>query len=357
VTGNDAVVDLHRLRLRPLRACGAGVIAVVIVSLIGLPSRDGDRATPALLLVLPVLFTAIVGGTVPGIVIALVAGLTLVTVFFPPLSSPVVELGEDVLALAVFLVVAFAVSGLVGLTLEAERRRLAADEARLALLQAGDEHRRELLRAVSHELRTPLGIVRATASELLDAEAAHDEATQRRLLALLMEETARLDRIVANLLAMSRIDADAWRPERHEIAVEEAVTAAVQRLADTTPAARVTVAVDPEVPPVLADPVQLDLVLGNLLENAVRHSPPGEAVSVAAHAEGGRVAIAVTDHGVGVDPTLGERAFEPFVKGPGGSTGLGLALCRTIVSSHGGTIDLRGAPGGGTVAVVTFPTV
>jgi two-component system sensor histidine kinase KdpD len=262
-----------------------------------------------------------------------------------------------VLALAVFLVVAFAVSGLVGLTLEAERRRVAADAARLASLQAGDEHRRALMRAVSHELRTPLGIVRATASELLDAESVHDEATQRRLLALLMEETARLDRIVANLLAMSRIDADAWRPERHELSVDEAVTAAVQRLADTTPTARVAVAIAPDVPPVLADPVQLDLVLGNLLENAVRHSPPGEAVTVAARPEGDQVAIAVTDRGLGVDPTLGERAFEPFVKGPGGSTGLGLALCQTIVSSHGGTIDLRGAPGGGTVAVVTFPAV
>jgi two-component system sensor histidine kinase KdpD len=349
-------MDLRRLRrLRPLPACGVGLAAVAVATLVGLPSRHGDRATPALLLVLPVLLTAIIGGTLPAIVVAVAAGVTLTTVFFPPLGSPVTDLGEDLLALVVFLVVAIGASALVGATLEAERRRKDADAARLASLQAVDENRRALLRAVSHELRTPLGIVRATASELLDAEATHDQRTQQRLLALLMEETARLDRIVANLLAISRIDADAWRPERHEIAVEEAVAAAVQRLADTTPAARVTVAIAPDVPPVLADPVQLDLVLGNLLENAVRHSPSGEAVAVTAHPDGAQVAIAVTDHGLGVEPALGERAFEPFVKGPGGSTGLGLALCKTIVSSHGGTIALRDAPGGGTVAVVSFP--
>ena len=349
-------MDVRRLRLSTIPACAVGLGAVAAATVAGLPTRHGDRAAPVLLLVLPVLLTAIVGGTAPGIFIALVSGLTLATVFFPPIGSPMVELGEDVVALVVFLVVAFAVSGLVGLTLDAERRRLAADDARLASLEAGDEHRRALLRAVSHELRTPIGIVRATASELLDADAAHDETTRRRLLALLMEETARLDRIVANLLAMSRIDADAWRPERQELAVDEAVSAAVQRLADTSPAARVTVELDPDVPPVLADPVQLDLVLANLLENAVRHSPPGEPVAVTAHRDGARVAIAVADRGRGIDPTLGERAFEPFVKGPGGSTGLGLALCKTIVGAHGGTIDLRDAPGGGAIVVVTLPS-
>jgi signal transduction histidine kinase len=118
-----------------------------------------------------------------------------------------------------------------------------------------------------------------------------------------------------------------------------------------------TVAVQPGLPDVLADPVQLDLVLTNLIENAVRHGGPGRPVHVGASFEGDQaVQVTVADQGPGIDPAVAERAFEPFVtSGDGRSTGIGLALCRTIVNGHGGTIELRGAHGGGTVVVVTLP--
>ena len=334
-----------------------GAVGVVVITLASLPTRPDGKAVPALLLVLPVLLTAVTGGVWPAVAIAALCGLVLAVVFLPPIGSPSVALGEDLLALVVFLAVALAVSALVGAVLEAERRRIAADEARLAAIEAADEQRRALFRSVAHELRTPLGIVHATGTELLDAEVAHSPEVQAHLLRLLVDETSRLARIVENLLAMSRIDAAAWRMEREPVDVGRAVGAVAARVSRQTGSPTLTLAVEPDLPEVLADPVQLDLVLTNLIENAVRHGGPGRPIHVGAAQEaGGSVRVTVADQGPGIDPVVLERAFEPFVtSGDGRSTGIGLALCRTIVSGHGGTIELRGAHGGGTVVVVTLP--
>jgi len=355
--GQDASVRLPQLRRRGLTGGLIGAAGVAVVTLACLPTRPDGKAAPALLLVLPVLLTAIIGGIWPAVVIAAVSGLILAVVFLPPIGSPSVAFGEDVLALVVFLAVALAVSALVAAVLDAERRRLAADEARLAAMEGADEQRRALFRSVAHELRTPLGIVHATGTELLDAEVAHSPEVQEHLLRLLVAETSRLARIVENLLAMSRIDAAAWRMEREPVDVGRAVDAAAARVAGGRDGPPLTVAVQPGLPDVLADPVQLDLVLTNLIENAVRHGGPGRPVHVGASFEGDQaVQVTVADQGPGIDPAVAERAFEPFVtSGDGRSTGIGLALCRTIVNGHGGTIELRGAHGGGTVVVVTLP--
>ena len=258
------------------------------------------------------------------------------------------------MALAVFLVVAFAISALVASTLDAERRRRAADEERLAALEAVDDHRRALLRSVSHELRTPLGIVHGAATELEERDSFYDGPARQQLLRLLTSETARLERIVANLLAMSRIDAGAWRGERELVDVGDLVTSAARRVAGSRCGPTITVDVDPDLPPVHADPVQLDLVVANLIDNALRH---GHTVSIVAGLEPGHVRIAVIDDGPGIDPRIGESLFEPFVAGPGSTTtGIGLALCKAVVIEHGGTIRLAPAHGReGTAAVVRLP--
>src|SRR4029079_18147255 len=115
--------------------------------------------------------------------------------FLPPIGSPAVRFAEDVLAQVVFLVVAVAISALLTVTLDAERRRRQADEQRLAVLEAVDEHRRALLRSVSHQLRTPLGIVHGAATELEERDAAYQGPARRHLLELLTSETARMERI------------------------------------------------------------------------------------------------------------------------------------------------------------------
>ena len=281
MTARHERTDLSRLRRRPLAAFLVGIAGVAAIALVGFAVSPSGRTGPALLLVLPVLLAAVVGGRTASLAVAVVAALAFATAFLPPIGSPLVRFADDALALAVFVVVAFASSFLLAVTLDAERRRRAADEARLAALEAVDEHRRALLRSVSHELRTPLGVVHGTATELLDGDVIHTASARRQLLSLLVEETGRLERIVANLLAMSRIDAHAWQAERElvDVGISSRARCAVIGIAGGTP---VTVDVRPDLPPVYADPVQMDLVLANLLENAARHSPDGRPVTVVA---------------------------------------------------------------------------
>jgi len=350
-------MNVSGLRLGPVSAflIGAGVVG--LIALIGLAVSPESRAVPALFLLIPVLLTAIVGGRTPSLAVGVLAGLALATAFLPPIGSPAVRFADDVLALIVFLMVAFAVSGLLAVTLDAERRRRAADEARLAALEAVDENRRGLLRAVSHELRTPLGIVHGTATELLDGESIYDSAGRQKLLMLLVDETGRLERIVTNLLAMSRIDARAWRAECELVDVGDLVAAVVRRAAGSPRSPRIDVDVDSDLPAVLADPMQLDLVLSNLIDNGLRHSPPGRPLSVASRREDGCVRISVIDEGAGIDPEIRDHIFEPFVTGAGGqSTGIGLALCKAIVTVHGGTIEvIEARETEGTAAIVRLP--
>jgi two-component system, OmpR family, sensor histidine kinase KdpD len=192
---------------------------------------------------------------------------------------------------------------------------------------------------------------------LLDGESFYDRCARRKLLTLLVEETGRLERIVTNLLAMSRIDARAWRAERELVDVGDIVAAVVRRVAASPRSPRIDVDVDADLPAVLADPMQLDLVVSNLIDNARRHGPSGRPVRVATDQEGGCVRISVVDEGAGIDPTVRDHVFEPFVTRTGGkSTGIGLALCKAIVTVHGGTIDLIvNGDTKGTAAVVRLP--
>ena len=108
-------------------------------------------------------------------------------------------------------------------------------------------------------------------------------------------------------------------------------------------------------PPVPADPTQLDLVLTNLLENAARHAPVGTTIAVEATVDGDAVRLAVVDHGLGVDPAVERELFTAFAVGRGGATGIGLATCKAIVDAHDGTITAGETPGGGASFVVRAP--
>lgn len=349
-------VNVTRTRLPLPGALGVGVAAIALATVAGLPARHGGRALPALLLVLPVLLTSVVGGTFASLIVAGLAALTMAIVFLPPVGSPAIELSEDLVAVLVFVVVAVAGSTLVGLVIDAERRRIAADEVRLTALESLDTNRRELLRAVSHELRSPLGVVHAAASDLLAPEAGYDEVTTRRLTQLVLTETSRLERIVTNLLAMSRIEGGVWQPAAHPLDVADVLSSIARRMAETLDR-RITVSVPERLPSVVADPVQLDLVVSNLLENASRHAPADRPIELSAGPADDAVRITVRDHGRGLDKAVADRLFEPFVTGSGStSTGIGLAVCRAIVVAHGGTIGAHGASGGGTAVTFILPT-
>jgi two-component system sensor histidine kinase KdpD len=357
-------------RPRPWLGIVVGALIVVAASAAFAPFIDSEGlAIPALVLVLPVLLAGILGGWLAAVVVALLAAAAFSFAFIEPTGSLSTGVAEDVVALVVFLVVAVVVGALVAeeaarrrtaqqradeiaamheryIEVVAERERLAEEASRVAVLEEVDRQRAALLRSVSHDLRTPLATIRGATSDLRDG-ALYDRATSEELLDLVIGEAERLDRIVANLLNLSRIEAGALRPDIQAIEVDELVSICVQRLQRLFEESPLVVDLPADLPLVLADHSQIDQVLTNLLENAARHSPAGKPIEIDAVTSGRFVELSVSDHGAGVEPALADGVFEPFHGGASGSTGIGLAICKAIVEAHGGTIAVGDTPGGG----------
>ena len=257
---------------------------------------------------------------------------------------------------------------------EAERRVLAtfANQAALAVergqqeeqrnralaLQETDRLRTALLNSVSHDLRTPLASIKASASSLLDREVRWSDTERDEFLVTINTEVDRLTRLVHNLLDMSRIEAGALDPHLVESSVAEVVGPVVRR-ARAASRQRVDVDVPDELAPVLVDPVRLDQVLTNLLDNARGYAGAGP-VEVVARQAGDAVELRVVDHGPGIPVPERERVFDQFYRLKGGGkrpegTGMGLAICRGIVQAHGGLLRVETTPGGGATLVLTLP--
>lgn len=356
-----------------------GVALCVVASAALVPFRSGVTvATPALVLVFPVVVAALAGGRIASLCTAVVAAGAFNLAFIPPYWRPAVAVVDDAVALGVFLSVALVVGTLVGdgavrrraaeqraeeaqalnaryEAVVAERERLAAEAHRVAVLEQVDQQRSALLRSVSHDLRTPLATIRAVTSDLR-AGADYDDATRADLLDLVGDEAERLDRIVGNLLSLSRIEAGALQPDRQAVALDELVAERVRRLAPLFRRVRVQVDLPADLPLVDADYSQLDQVVTNLVENAARHSPQGSTVHIGARPRDGLVEVWVADEGIGVARFHRSRIFEPFRRGEGStSSGVGLAICKAIVEAHGGTIEVRASPGGGALFAFTLP--
>ncbi len=238
-----------------------------------------------------------------------------------------------------------------------ERAELAEEARQAQLLRATEELQRALLNSISHDLRTPLVSITGALTSLEEDGAGLDEATRHSLTVMAREEAERLNRLVGNLLDMTRIEAGALRAVEEPCDVQEVISAALERLGERLAGRPVTV----EAAPVLApmDFVLMVQVLVNLLDNALKYSPGDAPIEVTAHVAGGTLEIAVADRGFGVPPEDLERIFDKFyrVHRPAevSGTGLGLAICKGIVEAHCGRIWARNRPGGGTVVTVALP--
>lgn len=219
--------------------------------------------------------------------------------------------------------------------------------------------RAALFSSVTHDLRTPLASIKASVTSLLDRSATHDPEQQRELLATVLEETDRLNRLVGNILDLAKVRAGALVPAKEPTSVEEVIYSVLHRMAPALHGVRVRTVIRPDLPEVPVDPVQIDQALTNLIENAARFSPPGGEVVVSASLWHSAVQVRIVDQGPGIPPEDRERLFEPFVRrdagGGRGGSGLGLAIARAIVLAHGGRIWVEGAPSGGTVVVFELP--
>jgi len=237
-----------------------------------------------------------------------------------------------------------------------ERTEL-AEEAQWAQLQMETEQMRSsLLSSVSHDLRTPLAVVTGAASTLL--ENTIDASTRRELTETILQEAQRLNRLVRNLLDMTRLEAGALRVKKEWQPLEEVVGSALNRMEEALSGRHVQIELAPDLPLVPLDAVLIEQVLVNLLENAVKYTPPGSPLEVSASTRPGGVEVIVADRGPGIPPGEETRIFDKFYRvnaASGGGVGLGLAICRGIVMAHGGQLFVENRPAGGALFRFQLP--
>jgi two-component system sensor histidine kinase KdpD len=242
------------------------------------------------------------------------------------------------------------------MALAVERGRLQRETLQAEVLKRTDELRAALLSTVSHDLRTPLAAIKAAAGSLLQQDVAWDEATRLAFTTQIEREADRLNRLVDNLLDLSRIEAGALVLDRQWYPLAELVADTLGRLAGALARHRVETVIPDSLPPVCLDYVLIQQVLANLLENAAKFSPTGACIRISAATAGDSVRVRVEDEGPGLPPTERDRVFERFYRvtqprprpvaaaDQGGAaagargTGLGLAVCAGFVAAHGGRI-------------------
>jgi two-component system, OmpR family, sensor histidine kinase KdpD len=235
-----------------------------------------------------------------------------------------------------------------------EREALQAEVVETAALRRSDDLKTAIRRAVSHDLRSPLTAM-ITSGEALGSPALEPDE-RAELSAAVVDEGARLERLIEKLLDLSRLQSGAAPPRPEWVDVGEVLAQALEHIAD---AGLVRLQVDRDLPPLRADAAQLERAFANLMENAVTHGG-GQPVSVRARAVGPRLVIRVVDRGPGIPTTEQHRIFEPFYRREADGrrtlgSGLGLAIVRGFVEANGGAVRVESLPGQGSVFVVEFP--
>jgi two-component system sensor histidine kinase KdpD len=229
--------------------------------------------------------------------------------------------------------------------------------ARLAV--ETNQLRAALFSSVTHDLRTPLASIKAGVTSLLDTDVTLQPDQQRELLRTVLEETDRLNRLVGNIIDLARVRAGALVPAKQPTALDDVIESVLHRMKPALSRVRVRTVVRPDLPEVPIDPVQIDQVLSNLLENAARFTPPGGEILLSAAPWQRSVRVRVADQGPGIPPEERERVFEPFFRRDAGEvrtgSGLGLAIARAVVLAHGGRIWIEGSPSGGAAVVFELP--
>lgn len=380
-------MQLTQGRARSWIGIGAGVAAPLALTGVLVPLQIGQSRDFAFLYMAVVAVLGLFAGLTPALVAAGVSFLCVDFFFVEPVHTFTIADETDLVNLLVFFGTAGLVGGLSSRRLRAQRQaealsrhlqqandelqrlyreqeqsarvavRLAQAQQQVAGLREADRLRRELLQNVSHELRTPLSAILTATTSMLGRRdlpaAVHDD------LDLVVAQSRRLDRLVADMLDMARIEGHALELRLEPLSVHEALEAAAQRLERTRPQREVVISANDDLA-VLADWERLGQILDNLLGNADRYAPAGTPIEV--EAEPGAHGVVVTrviDHGPGVPEQLQSSLFDRFVRGGdagGGGTGLGLAIAKGLVEAHAGRMWLDDdGQGRGTVFAFTLP--
>ena len=332
------------------------VICVVAVGLVTAAVYALRPIAPVLslgvLYVIAVVAVAVLRGLAYAVPVSIASMLVFNFLFLAPIHTFALAESENWIALGVYLATAVVVS-----ELATRSRRLAQEAVDAETLRQSDAAKTAVLRAVSHDLRSPLTAIRAASESLSTLELA--DADREELFESIRIEVRRLERLVDNLLDLSRLEAGpaVRRPELWP--VDLLVERALEQLGDD--ARRVSVVVDGDDPEVVrADAAQIERVLVNVLENALKFSSPTDTVELSASHDAARVSIRIRDHGPGVLEPDRERIFEPFERGSGSATGtgLGLAIARGFAEANGGRLRVEPVgSAGGSVFVLELPVV
>jgi two-component system sensor histidine kinase KdpD len=361
-----------RRRLEAVFAC---VVAVAVVTGVIFGVRP---YVPVLslgsLYVFAVLPIAVVFGIGYAAAVSIASMLAFNWFFLPPVHTFTLNDSRQWLALLVFLTTAIVVGELAArsrrraqeaslladaaTSLLAERERLAAEALEAEALRRADVIKTALLRAVSHDLRTPLMAISTAAGALARDDLAIDDADRAELLATILSASDRLDHLVDNLLDLSRLQAGAAQPEPALLELDDVVVGALDELGKE--GRRVEVAFSDSSPSVRVDAHQIQRVLVNVLENALKYSPEGEPVHMKVSGTPAEAVIRVIDHGPGIAVEERERIFEPFHRGNRGDhpgAGLGLAIARGFAEANGGRLWVESRHGQGATFVLSLPAV
>ena len=240
-----------------------------------------------------------------------------------------------------------------------ERARLVEQAHQAEILQITDKLQSALLNSISHDLRTPLVSITGALSSLEDDTVLLNEATRRSLIETARGEADRLNRLVGNLLDMSRIEGGAVRIHKEECDLQDVIGSALEQLASRLENRPVKLDIPAEFPLIPMDYVLISRVLVNVIDNAIKYSPPGSPIDISAKLANGYVEIETADSGVGIPQEDLSRVFDKFyrVQRPDNvtGTGLGLSISKGIVQAHGGFVAAENRSDGGTIVTLALP--
>ncbi|MFN7949298.1 MAG: DUF4118 domain-containing protein [Blastocatellia bacterium] len=381
---------MKNLRRNQAAGYASALLGIAAVTAVLAPFAGGEiinSTTVALVLLLVVLFVATRWGSRPAIVAAVLGVLCFNFFFLPPTGTLTIEDPQNWIALAAFLMTAM-IAG--QLSSRARRRAEEAEAGRREIerlygelrdaferashaeaLRQSEQLKSALLDAVTHDLRTPLTSIKVSVTTLLregqangEALVIFDQEARREMLEVIDEEADRLNHFIEGLVELARIEAGELQLRRRWGAVDEILTAALERAEPLVRHHRVVTEAGGELPVVRVDARAVAEVVYTLLDNAAKYSPPGTMIRLTAERTNDEaIQIVVEDQGRGIPPELRERVFDKFfrvapdvaARQPRG-IGMGLAIARGIIEAHGGRIRIEGAADGqGTRVVFTLP--
>jgi two-component system, OmpR family, sensor histidine kinase KdpD len=239
-----------------------------------------------------------------------------------------------------------------------DRQQLSEADQQAKLVAESERLGETLLNSVSHELRTPIAIISNASSSMNDLPAEADPALRRALTKEIHEASLRLNRLVRNLLDITRLESGHVKPKIEWCDVSDLIHVALKANEKELARHKVQTAIAEKLPLVKMDFVLVEQALNNLLVNAAAYTPPGTAVEVSARAENGELILSVADHGPGIPNESLPRVFEKFYRVPGsptGGTGLGLSIVKQFMEAQGGRVGARNRPDGGAIVTIRLP--